>query len=144
MQESAVWQALRRECGNEVRIRRVENRLEVGFPDTLWTYRGKTGLFELKDWEGSDWVSKEQALWMRDWASFGGICGVLAKKTRREWLWYPASASFEWLRAIQNKLGVAPSLTISCITSAFFDTITASDLEKGQIRDPRKEERQSV
>lgn len=139
MQERHVWAALRRDlpvlCAH-----RVENRLEPGFPDVLWTGLGKTGVFELKDWEGSDWVSREQALWLRFWAERGGIGGVLAKKSRGDWLWYPASPSFEWMRAIQHKNGIAPALSMSRLTDSFIHSLIPGNeirLGGGTIKDPR-------
>jgi hypothetical protein len=140
MQEKHIWIAFTREIGELLSAHRVENRLEPGFPDVLWTGLGKTGVFELKDWEGSDWVSREQALWLRFWAERGGIGGVLAKKTRGDWLWYPANPSFEWMRAIQHKNGIAPALSMSRLTASFILSLIPGNeirMGNGTIRDPR-------
>jgi hypothetical protein len=70
-------------------IKRVENVLEEGFPDTVYAFLGVGGLVELKNvdaWparEDSPVVIRhytvEQRRWHREWCAAGGRCAVLIR-----------------------------------------------------------------
>lgn len=145
MQESSVWTSLKRETSSFLNIIRVENPIHPGTLDTAWVGVGKSGWWELKDWEGDDWVSKEQAIWMMNWARFGGICGVLAKIAYGDWMYWPALPTFEWMRGIQRKKEIGPSFSFSHVTEDFVRGLARGDawLIRSQ-EDPRHNPRPLV
>jgi len=82
MSEEALWIQARENLGPFGRFVRVENRVDVGFPDVLYTLGGtkgpRTGLIELKHEAAManpvllSILTLEQVLWHEAWIKAGG------------------------------------------------------------------------
>jgi len=75
MSESKLW--LRTKRGFPGLIERIEVRMPLGFPDTVFRTGGLMGYVELKFEE--KYVRAEQAIFLRRWSNEGAAAMVLAE-----------------------------------------------------------------
>ena len=83
-ESSQVWQVARDHLRPYGRIQRLENRLEEGWPDCIYTFRGVTGFMELKLIPGAPFT-REQCMWGEAEVAVGGRWHLLARRGK-EWL----------------------------------------------------------
>lgn len=102
-QEAALWRNVRENISPFGYIARLENRIEVGWPDCLFHLKfrgfGKTGLLELKRllrWPPKKGIVRvpvltlDQVLWHEKWAGAGGVSYLLLQ-VDRDYLLFPPS-----------------------------------------------------
>lgn len=80
------------------------------------------------------------------WARRDGIGGVLVKKHRGVWLYFPALPTFDWMRAIQHKDGLAPAFTMQNLSQSFVESLGPTSRGPGteSLRDPRQMNRRDA
>lgn len=100
MTEAAFWRStVRPKLGIFGMLRRIENAVDNGMPDTLYCIKGRTGLVELK--HDYRWPIRPdtpfrfnhfdigQVQWLEDWERVGGRCFILAQ-VERDYILVPA------------------------------------------------------
>ena len=86
MSERNFWLLLKGALG--MQIHRIENKMASGTPDIHFIHKGISGWIELK--YISDWskkaifcgLSRNQVLWLQDYALHGGNCWILIRVGR--------------------------------------------------------------
>lgn len=88
--ESSAWAAARDNLAPFGVLERVENGVGLGFPDTVYTLVGVSGLVEMKATVTS--LTLEQVLFAERWSRAGGLCHTLLHADR-VWFLYDAAGT---------------------------------------------------
>lgn len=95
--ESNAWAAVRRVLAPYGCLRRVENRIEAGFPDAVYTLLGVGGALETKSLAE---ISAEQILWAEAWTAPPalGLWHAIRREPKGGWGLYDLRAAWRWHR----------------------------------------------
>lgn len=104
-ESSQVWSVARKYLAPFGRIQRLENRLDVGWPDSVYTLRRVSGWLELKLVPTSgrcpEHFTLDQLTWGELEVAAGGRWHLLARRGR-EWVLYDAVGARAWFDGTEN------------------------------------------
>lgn len=106
-ESSQVWHVTREHLSPFGRLVRIENRLEIGFPDVYFCLRGQSGWIELKllplSGRVPDHFTREQLLWGRAEYEAGGRWYLLGKRGAH-WVLYDYPKAEQWFKGQEARL----------------------------------------